>query len=75
MRSVDRFAVHERTPSDNAVDSPGLTLPNRLLRNAALAEGTVEPDTTDVTLEALPHQFDRDLGMRGNDEPVDGAWN
>jgi hypothetical protein len=38
MRSVYRFAVHERTAPDNAVDSPGLTLPNRLLRDAALAE-------------------------------------
>jgi hypothetical protein len=75
MPSVDGLAVHERTTSDNAVDSPGLTLPNRLLRDAALAEGTVEPDTIDATVQALPHQFDRDLGMRGDDDPIDGAWN
>lgn len=71
---VDGFEVHERAAPDNVVDTPGLTLPNRLLRDAALAEGTVKPDTTDTTVEALANQLDGDLGMRGNDEPVNGAW-
>jgi hypothetical protein len=75
MPCINGLAVHERTASYNAVDSSGLTLLNRLLRDAPLAEGTVEPDATDASLDALPHQFDRDLRMRGNDHPVDGAWN
>src|SRR5215831_6981075 len=74
MRSIDRFAVHERTAPNNAVDSPGSARPNRLLRDAALAERTVEPDTTNATVDALSHHFGRDLGMRGKDDPVDGAW-
>ena len=75
MCSVDGFAVHQRTAPDNAVDSPGLTLPNRLLRDATSAEGTVEPDMIDATVQTLPHHLDRDVGMSGNDDPVDGAWN
>jgi hypothetical protein len=74
MCYVDGFAVHERTAPDDAVDPPGLTLPDCFLRDATLAEGTVKPDTTDATVQALPDQLYRDIGMRGNDQPVDGAW-
>lgn len=75
MPDIDRFAVHERTAPDNTVDSPGVTLLNRLLGYAPLTEGTMEPDVIDATVEALPHQLDRNLGMRGNDEAVYGAGN
>jgi hypothetical protein len=73
MCTVNRLAVHERTAPDNALDSTGLTLTNRLLRDATLAEGTVEPDAADATFRALPHQFQRHLGTRDDDDTVDVA--
>jgi hypothetical protein len=73
MRDVDGFAIHERTAPDNAGDSLGLALAHRLLGDAPLAEGPMEPDPGDATVDALPHQVDGDLRMRGDDEPVHGA--
>ena len=73
MRSVYRLAVHQRTAPDDAVHAPSLTFPNRFLGDAALAEGTVEPDARDATVGALPHDVQRDVGMRGYDNAIDGA--
>ena len=73
MRYVDGLDVHQWTAPDDVLEPLRLALPHCRLRDAALAEGTVEPDTADAALGALVHQPDRDLGMRGNDEPVDGT--
>jgi hypothetical protein len=73
MDDIDGFAIHERTTANDALHSASLALANRFFRDAAVAERAMEPDAVDAALPALPHDFDRDIRVGGDDDPIDRA--
>jgi hypothetical protein len=73
VSDIDWIAEHKRTPSNDAVDAVGVTLSNRVRRNAPIAEGPMEPHSADTATHALPHNFHGDVWRRRNDDAVELA--
>lgn len=71
MRKVNAPAEHERTPSDDVVESAFLALSKGLRRHAATAEGAVEPNSVHSMLAALLYDAERDVRMGGNHHTID----
>ena len=75
VSEIYRFAEHERTAANDAVDAVRGALSNGFLGHAAVSKRPMEPDLADAVVTALSHDLRRDIRRGGDDHAVQLSGN
>jgi hypothetical protein len=73
VSEVHRLAIHERTPAYDALEAAAMACPDRDVRHASLAKGTMEPNLGHIAFDALTHDLKSIARMRRDDDPIERA--
>ena len=75
MSEIDGLAKHEWTAANDAIDAVRMAGANRVVRNAAVPEGTMEPHPVDAVVTTLSDDVERDGGSRHDHHAIQLSGN